>query len=748
MKLTLKIIIFILPIIVMSQSFYKLTHYNVLNPNLKTKYLSGDKFLLYGYAGGVLRTTDSGESWEQTFSGTHETISKVVKYGNQLIGVTYGGEFMSSTDGGDRWTVSKITNSPLTDICSDNGLIYISQISDSIMVSADDGTTWNSEFVIKDTLNGIFVKNNELLVNSYRNKLLKKVANSWPRVELPEKISFGVNYGLNTTESDLYVIGLGDIYKLKDDLSWDSYETGDINFHRFLEVDEKIITLQRRSSNDAIDLVYYNKIDMSITKTEVIADTNLNDYNFQITGVDISDEGDIIVTASGKTIFVKNNNSDWETKSSYDYIYGFSYKEFINEEEWKFFSHENGNFQLTNDGGTTFEQGAKLFKWGEVDLVYWDYITNDSLNVIIEIEEESMLGISSDAGKTFEFSEIDLPFSNYSIYERNDEYTVYTKILYRNQSIKQPYTTFFKEQNGVLDTLFELDSIYKTMNYDNKILLIQDMNSSQEFEFYLTDENYKNPELVYTIDYEYDIEGSNILSIESVRTDKNDSIYIFFSRWPKGVRGLLKSIYKISDFNKEPKVLMDEESVYLGLPDNYQLGDELKYVSVALAPDSATPPTSYMATLDLKNGFDYNIISDSLVNPKNPQYTEDGDLLIYERGKSHLWRPIEPDRIPTSVSVEATPPPIWTYPPYPNPTKEKISVAFYSGTMSDVNELEISIINIATGVVTEIEPTNLNVINNWNGKIDIDVTGFTSGQYMIEFKLKDKKSVEKFIIRR
>ncbi|MFN3196520.1 MAG: T9SS type A sorting domain-containing protein [Chlorobiota bacterium] len=747
MKLALKIILFIFPIVVMSQSFYKLTHYNVLNSHLKTKCIEGDNFLLYGYAGGVLRTTDSGENWEQAFSGTHETISKVVITESGLIGVTFGGEFMVSTDGGDKWEVKKISSSPLTDIYSDNGLIYISQISDSIMVSADGGNTWNSEFVISDTLNGIFVKNNELIVNSYRNKLLKKDVNRWSRVDLPEKISFGVSYGFKTTESDLYVIGLGDIYKLKDDLYWESYKIGDIYFDDFLETKDSIITLQSNPINESIDLVYYDKSDMSVINTESIIDSNLTNYNFQSTGIDISDNRDIIVTAIGKTIFVKKNNSDWETKSSYEYIYGFTFQKYLNENELRFLSLQNGNFQWTNDGGTTFKQGTRQFGRKNGDVLYWNYITKDSLNVIIRKEEESKLAVSSNAGKTFEFTEIDVPIYDYSIYEKNEEHTIYTSLGYRNQSTTKKFLRFYKEENGVLDTLFELDSVYKTMNYENKILLIQDMNSNQEFEFYLTDENLTNPELVYTIKYEYDLEKNRSLSIKSVRTDQDGNILIFFSRWPKGVPGTLSSVYKISDFEEEAEIVMEEKAVHFYFPDNYQIGSD-KFVTIGSAPDEETPLDFYFAIIDLSEGFDYEIVGESDIDFMQPQYTEEDGILLFERRTQNLWRPIEPDRIPTSVSIEATPPPIWTYPPYPNPTRDKISVAFYSGVMSDVNELEISIINIATGVVTEVEPTNLNILNNWNGKIDIDVSSYNSGQYMIEFKLKDKKSVEKFIINR
>lgn len=748
MKLALKIILFIFPIVVMSQSFYKLTHYNVLNSDLKILFIDGNNFLLYGTAGGVLRTTNSGESWEQSFSGTHRTIAKVVKYGNHLIGVTYGGEFMTSTDGGDRWTVNKITDSPLTDIYKYNGLIYVSQLADSIMVSADDGTTWNSEFVVNDTLNGIFAKNNELLVNSYRNNLLKKDVNSWTKFDLPEQYNSGLIYYIRRIDDEFYIYGSGSIYKLTDELTWEELLSDKINFHRFVETEERIITLKSNPNNESIDLVYYNKSDKSVIESESIVDSNLTNYNFQSRGMEISDNGDMIVTALGKTIYTKKVNSKWETKSSYEPIYGLAYGEFIDENNWKFFSDFLGNAQWTKNAGTTFEQGARVFRGLTNNIISRDYITNDSINVTIKWQEDFDIAISSDAGKTFEFKKLDIPYTNLNIYKKEDNYTIYSRSAYKNQSTKQPFIEFYKEENGVLDTLFELDSVYKTMNFENKILLIKEMNSNQEFEFYLTDENLKNPELVSKLEYVYDKQTSSAPNLKSVLTGINSNIYLFFNRWPNGVPGTLSSVYKIDDFENEAGLVMEEKAVHFYFPDNYQLGAEEKYITIGSAPDEETPLDFYFAIIDLTEGFDYEIVGESEIDFMQPQYTEEDGILLFERRTQNLWRPIEPDRIPTSVSVEATPPPIWIYPPYPNPTRDKISVAFYSGVMSDVSELEISIINIATGVVTEVEPTNLNVINNWNGKIDIDVSSYNSGQYMIEFKLKDKKSVEKFIINR
>jgi hypothetical protein len=748
MKLALKTILFLFPIIAMSQSFYKLTHYNVLNSNLKTKYLGDNNFILYGQFGGVLRSTDGGESWDQKFSGTHENISKVIQYNNELYGITYAGELMKSSDGGNHWSITKISNALLTDISVNEGLIFISQVTDSIMVSSDGGNSWNSEFITQDTLNSIFFKNNEIIVNGFRNKLLKKEATEWVKLDLPELFSTGLQYSIKTTENELYIFGLGDIFKLNNDLSWQIFKTGDIYFNDFIETDNQIITLQSNLSNERIDLKYYQKSDMSVINTESIIDSNLTNYNFQSTGIDISDNGDIIVTAIGKTIFIKKNNSDWETKSSYEYIYGLAYGEFIDEKKWNFFSDPVGNFQWTRNAGTTFEQGARVFRGLTNNIISRDYITNDSINVTIKWQDDFDIAISSDAGKTFDFQKLDIPYTNLNIYKKEDNYTIYSKSAYKNQSTKQPFIEFYKEENGVLDTLFELDSVYKTMNYENKILLIQDMNSNQEFEFYLTGENYKNPELVHTFKYEYNENESNAPYIKSINIDKNNNIFLFFSRWPNEVPSTYTSIYKIIEFGKPTELMMEENTIFFSFPDNYQIGQKDKYVRVGIAPDIETRADYFFATIDLTNGFDYTIVGESEVDFMQPQYTDEDGILLFERRTQNLWRPIEPDRIPTSVSVEATPPPIWTYPPYPNPTRDKISVAFYSGTMSDVNELEISIINIATGVITKVEPTNLNILNNWNGKIDIDVSSYNSGQYMIEFKLKDKKSVEKFIINR
>lgn len=106
-KILIFLIISLIPVVSLCQSHHKLTHYNINNSNLTPYHLSVDKFLLVGWYGGVLRTTNSGENWEQTYSGTHNSILKVIQHGSDIFGITIQGDFMKSEDGGDKWDVKK-----------------------------------------------------------------------------------------------------------------------------------------------------------------------------------------------------------------------------------------------------------------------------------------------------------------------------------------------------------------------------------------------------------------------------------------------------------------------------------------------------------------------------------------------------------------------------------------------------------------------------------------------------------------
>lgn len=747
-KILIFLIITFIPVVSLCQSYHKLTHYNINNVSLTPYHIGGENFILAGTNGGILRTTNSGQDWEQTYSGTNNSFNIVRQFENDIFAITREGDLMKSENGGDIWNTKKISDSLLFDFYIDNGIFYVTQLKDSIMISSDNGNSWISEFVIKDSIQNIYVNNGKIILKTFRNGLLTKENGKWISFPLPLEIPSTVYFNVLIKDNGLYVIGNSYISKLNNDFEWNSYPINDQSVNDVLETNNQLITVNSNQNKERIEVSYYNKLNMLLEKTEMITDTNLSLHHFSVIGASINEQEDIIVTALGKTIFRKKHNSEWETKSAFIVlgVESFTFGKFYSKNEWRFTS-SFGNYIMTNDGGTTFGKGTRTIEKLEKNNI--QYVTKDSINFAVNNQEFNFAS-SSDAGKTFEFKNIESPFVNYNLFSIIKGLNVYNKLIYKNQSSYHPFTSFFKEENGVLDTLFELDSIFvsKYLNYKDKILIIEEQNEEYEFNFLLSDSDLKNPKKVYSLKVEYDKPDSRIPIIKNVFSDQNGTIFVMIDRWPKGTSFTYTSIYKITDFDSEPELVFEESPIYFYYPSNYSLDANNELVTIAKLNKDTTGLDFFYGKLDFSNGFDYEIVGENDVAFMTPEYTLDDGILLFQRSPYNIWRPIEPDRIPTTVETEAIPPAIWTYPPYPNPTNNRVSVSFYSGTMSQINELEVSLINISTGISTKMKPTNINVSNNWYGTIDLDLINTHSGSYLIEFRLNNKISVEKIIINR
>lgn len=745
-KILIFLIITLIPVVSLCQSYHKLTHYNIHNSNLTPYHLNGDNFLLAGWYGGVLRTTNNGEDWEQTYSGTNSNIIRVQQHDNEIYAITSEGDFMKSEDGGDKWDVKKVSDSLLFDFFIEDNLFFITQLKDSIMISSDLGANWTYEFVVKDTLQNISVLNGKIIVKTFRNGLLIKDNGVWDKFPLPKEIPSEVNYKAINKKTGFYLIGNSYISKLNDYFEWDSYKMNDFIVNDIIETDKQFITFKSNQNNERIDVVYYDKPNMTISKTEMITDTNLSSHHFNVIGTSINEKGDIIVTAPGKTIFTKKQDSDWETKSAFiiSGIESYRLEKFYTKDEWRFTS-SYGNYMWSNDGGTTFGKGTRALDTLKTNNV--QYITKDSINFAV-IEEEFNFASSSDAGKTFNFRHIDSPYTTYNLYSEYKDFKVYNLEGFKNMTTRHPYRIFMKEENGILDTLFELDSVFvqKITNYKDKILIIEDQNENFEFNFLLTDTELKNPKKVYTFRMKYDKSKSHSPSIKSISVNQKGELFIVFERWPNGKQYTYTSIYKIIDFDSEPELVFEEEPVYFYYPSNYSIDESGKMVTIGKLNKDTTGLDFFFGNLDFTNGFNYEIVGENDVNFMTAEYTLDDGTLLFQRSPDNLWRPIEPDRIPTTVETEPIPPTIWTYPPYPNPTTNSVRIAFYSGVMQDISQLKVKIINISTGISKPVTPGNVISESNWQGIIDLDLSDFLAGSYLIEFNLNNKKSVEKLII--
>lgn len=108
-------------------------YYSVSSLYMNVLKLDEGELIFYGSDGGVLRTYDNGQTWNQSYSGTKTYIPKMRFNNNNIYGVTFDGKFMKSTDKGDFWKYQTLSNG-FNDLVIHKNSIYLSTFSDSIFI--------------------------------------------------------------------------------------------------------------------------------------------------------------------------------------------------------------------------------------------------------------------------------------------------------------------------------------------------------------------------------------------------------------------------------------------------------------------------------------------------------------------------------------------------------------------------------------------------------------------------------------
>lgn len=756
MKLFLKITLFFLFPVLISAQYEKLTHYNIFNNVLDVLSLGDENFLLYGSFGGVLRTTDAGTSWDQKFSGTHNQILSVQKLESNLYGITREGEFIVSTDNGNKWEINKISQQSFSDLYIDGNSIYIAQYTDSIMYSNDLGKTWQSKFVVNDTLITIYSKDNQIIVNRNFKELLTNDGNGWTQFSNP-KFNFGKpTVNIRVKNNKLFFISNQDIAVLNENMEWDEFNIGISGIREVIETESHLICFVYDQFTDESKVLYFNKASNLIDNTEILTDPRLHKLSNRVTFANIDIKGNIIATSVGKTIFQKKkDDNNWKTVNSFmiPIVDALNWLYFYDEDTWRFMTSD-GNFIKTDNGGNSFSQGEHFtidtlegggIIRGRIDKVR--YITPDSILVSISNSLKNK-AISTNGGITFTKYILGLDELGTTTFVKDyGDYEVY----YQNFYLKSKYSIFFKKNDsGIIDTLFKIDdvNIEDIKEYQGKLLLTTKVDSIGKFDFYLTDENLTNPKLVYSLKYEYeDLENSFVSSIIKVFIVKDKDIYLIASRAIKSNLDSYTRVYRITDFNKEPEIVLDEEPIFFYLYD-YNLGED-KLVTIGIGDYETRELKYYYSKISIENGFEYELISELIGLPflSIHHAINDNSMYFYSQ-TGHFWKPIEEDRIPTTVEEELKPPPIWTMPPYPNPATNNTRIQFYTGNMADISTLQFNVVNISTGKKVENLNYSLESNNHWNGTINLDTKNMISGSYLLEFKFGNISSTQKLIISR
>lgn len=756
MKLFLKITLFFLFPILVSAQYEKLTHYNIFNNVLDVMSLEDDHFLLYGNFGGVLRTTDAGTTWDQKFSGTHNQILSVLKFESNLYGITRNGEFIVSTDNGNKWEINKISEQYFSDFYIDGNSFYISQNTDSIMYSNDLGKTWQSKFVANDTLVTIYSKDNQIIVNRNYKELLTTEGNGWTQFNNP-KFNFGKpTVNIRARNNKLYFISTQYIAILNENMEWDEYSIGISGISEVLDTESHLICFVYDQFTYESKVLYFNKTSNTIDKTEILTDPRLYKLSNRVTFANIDNAGNIIATSVGKTIFQKKKgDSSWNTVNSFmlPHVDALNWLYFYDKDTWRFMTFD-GNFLKTNNGGNSFTQGEHFtidtidentIRKGRIKSVR--YITPDSILVALKNSEQNR-AISTNGGNSFtKFNVENSTLSNANFVKDYGDYEVY----FQNYDLWEYFTVFStKTDNGDIDTLFKIEdvNIVDIKDFQGKLLLTTKVDTVGNFDFYLTDENFRNPVLVYSLKYENeDPENSFVSEVIKVFVVDDNDIYLFTTRLLKPSLDNYTRVYKITDFNEDPEIVLDETPIYFYLY-NYNLGDD-KLVTIGIGDYETREIKYYYSKISIENGFEYELISELVDLPLLSVHHAINDNSMYFYSKTeHFWKPIEEDRIPTKVEDELKPPPIWTMSPYPNPATNNTRIQFYTGNMADISTLQFDVVNISTGKRVENLNYSIELNNQWNGTVILDTKNMISGSYILEFNFGETTSTQKLIINR
>jgi photosystem II stability/assembly factor-like uncharacterized protein len=94
-----------------------------------------------GVEGTILRSSDSGESWRHTFSGTLNDLSDVAfSNGEQGVAVGYAGTIVSTTDGGISWSpIQHPFNVDFTSVAVADANVAVATASNGTIIRTDDG---------------------------------------------------------------------------------------------------------------------------------------------------------------------------------------------------------------------------------------------------------------------------------------------------------------------------------------------------------------------------------------------------------------------------------------------------------------------------------------------------------------------------------------------------------------------------------------------------------------------------------
>lgn len=751
-------------------------YYSVSSLYMNVLKLDEGELIFYGGDGGVLRTYDNGNTWQQNYSGSKVYIPKLRYHENVIYGVTQDGRFMKSSDKGEYWEYQKLSNG-FNDLVVHDNTLYLSTFSDTVFVSGDFGISWNAVKTGLDSILNISSFNNYLIIN-----------NKFGRIYYTEDISFGFvelskplhSFFVNNKYDGYYIYSNSQIAELKEDLTWELYDLGMVNrrFKFIPEDDYFTIFSAKRStraelgletfqvekktkevtyigkfrnellnSNDQIYNQEYEPFDVELSggkyfssnyyKT-ILTTENLKNWNININSNITSnnrryvfDENNIVTLKSGMCEFVRSTDGGKtfkiEQKITYDTIDGNELVPKI--DDYYFIDKDNALINLNSIGYFHNGSGASISKdfieikdgeYSELDITFDNTVDAGYLNdirIMSYIDDSYIIETDNDINKT-----VPDEFGKYG-----DSINYYRYYKYKDNQLQEIYK--LTRQILLLWNISTKDRIFFSGNLEtgdttkrNKTILysmtgvFEDVDIVKEFDFSFSQSGIQKYEDMYVI-----VKSNDILEFDDdfnlLRTIETEYEYVnIFSEY-KGLR----NTYFTSGRPYNDTINGIIFTFYKGF--RFYLDEEFNII-------------------EDESEEDFHIFSSS-INNKEFKYS------IESRGYYKvLIVPIEEKYLNyyLSVTERAIPPSFWTYPPYPNPVNDRLSMRFYTGEIENISNLKVELIEIGSGYVYEIKDYNITMVDNYFGVIEFDLSDYQSGAYLVNFKLGNSNKSESIII--
>ncbi len=787
--LLLKLILFIS---LFSKEFNDYIHNNyycVTNEILKTIILQDDEYIFYGDYGGVLRTYDGGDTWHQEFIGTHHFINDMIYVNNILYGVTSGGELLISKDKGFSWKISLIKNTNLSKIVKIEEFLITVSNSNELLISNDNGKSFSTIYSLSDkTISELFIFKESLLIkvieeneeNKENKNLLYKSSDygkNWEKVELPNQ-KYENKFNVRFSGDRVVLFNDETFAEIKDNFSFDFYDVKEKLIFDLAFNDDNFYLVNYHGDSLTFFINHYSQKERKITSKYVHNKLGLTPSQYIINNT-CSDSKHLIITTNQKTI-IKFENKGSSPNILSSYVRNQSDTPYFLHSDFWYFSSDlknngiGGNFIISKNKGKTFNFSNHFFydttrTLCENNNAFPTNLVFDEDNNLFFSLRFSDLCVATYYPYTSYKSNLDInfiePFVEYSEIGPGDRKKIITKkennfIAYYLH--ERDNKIFFFELNENIQTtkISELDSI----NYSNADMFLSfffegndiymiGLNSipSNHIFIYKTQDFFKSWDIVLK---------HNISIYESPNgffKSKNGKYYLMLSDALASFKFLeidlnskdVKTInYQENDNESNGSQLVGNNTSKKFIYKSNEFLEDMTFLHTTRTIENQNQAI-FKRIIAKLSVYKNEIIIDTLINLSDNFFkykTQKDNLTLFMLSTTNnIFIPIEDTTLIKSVERQQ-PPPIWTYPPYPNPVKDRLKMQFYSAMMGEIAKLKVELIHIGTGRVYHIDKYGLNIIDdNW-GEIEIDITGYIRGAYLINFKLGDGNKSEGIII--